>query len=99
MLQLHSILPQTLTEFYHENLILEQLGEFYRCNPMLVTSCCILGLLYIYYSLRVAGVPELHCRRGTSLHRSVFPLLAGVNEISRFQQGEARSHTMMLDLC
>jgi len=69
MLQLHSILPQTLTEFYHENLILEQLGEFYRCNPMLVTSCCILGLLYIYYSLRVAGVPELHCRRGTSLHR------------------------------
>ena len=71
MLQLHSILPQTLTEFYHENLILEQLGEFYRCNPMLVTSCCILGLLYIYYSLRVAGVPELHCRRGTSLHRSV----------------------------
>ena len=71
MLQLHSILPQTLTEFYHESLLLDQLGEFYRCNPMLVTSCCILGLLYIYYSLRVAGVPELHCRPGTSLHRSV----------------------------
>ena len=78
MLQLHSILPQTLTEFYHESLLLDQLGEFYRCNPMLVTSCCILGLLYIYYSLRVAGVPELHCRPGTSLHRSVSDLRSDI---------------------
>jgi len=48
--------------------MLEQLPEFYTENPMLVTSCFTLGLLYIYYRLMVVSAPVLYCKNNSNLH-------------------------------